>query len=480
MVDYGVCRNLNNLVAPIAVFLYKLKNKLPLELCLAVVIMQYGPNLPEHYAPIGQVPNYLPIPYPPTYYPTTQPPLTMQYGPNLPEHYVPNGQVSKYPPIPYAPTYYPTEHYATHGPVPNYPAESYATTYNPSIQHGDTMPPMHLSDPPRMPADAVRRPIAQPMTSLKYHSLPAAGHPRNSSFQHATTGSAFHSYARAPFTSVPPPLHARNAGADYAPQQARHGAKLPFPIEYREDMEADERAARMHFGSHAEPEAICLTHDTDASEFPEDKYADHWKRCQLLDMISDAYADTMVLPSAPRRTAVVSRENPWASTSKPPGSKSMPSTKKTPSAWHAWLGFKRNRPLMTVKQYEMLYAKLIERRPRDRQEDDAQYQMLVNIDALTIADELVETEKQRKNFRKREAARQLKTEEDARMAEALACPTQRTRRPIVFYTSDGLPNVSHEMQSAQIDADLWVEQGVVTSKSPPLPKHTKKKKKLPP
>ena len=55
------------------------------------------------------------------------------------------------------------EHYATHGQMPNYPAESYPTTYNPNIQHGDTMPPMHLSDPPRMPVDGVRRPIAQPM-----------------------------------------------------------------------------------------------------------------------------------------------------------------------------------------------------------------------------------------------------------------------------------------------------------------------------
>jgi len=107
----------------------------------------------------------------------------------------------------------------------------------------------------------------------------------------------------------------RNAGVDYASQQARHDAKLPVPMEYREDIEADERAARMHFGSHAKSEAICLTHDTDVSEFLEDKYAEHWKRCQLLNMISDAYADTMVLPSAPRRTAVFSREIPWASVS---------------------------------------------------------------------------------------------------------------------------------------------------------------------
>jgi hypothetical protein len=107
VVDYGVRTNLNNLVAPIAVFLYKLKNELPLELCLAVIIMQYGPNLPEHYAPNGQVPNYLPIPYPPTYNPTTQhsdmiPPLTMQYGPNLPEHYTMNAEVPNYLPESYA------------------------------------------------------------------------------------------------------------------------------------------------------------------------------------------------------------------------------------------------------------------------------------------------------------------------------------------------------------------------------------------
>jgi len=143
------------------------------------------------------------------------------------------------------------------------------------------------------------------------------------------------------------------------------------------------------------------------------------------------------------------------------------------------MGFESDRPLLTVKQYEMLYAKLLERRPRDRQEDNAQYQVHVKIDAMTIADELMEAEKQRKNSRKREAARQLKMEENAALAEALACPTQRTKKPIDFYTSDGLPNVSHEMQSAQIDADLWVEKGVVASKSPPLPKNPKTKKKLP-
>ena len=184
MVDYGVRRNLNNLVAPIAVFLYKLKNKLPLELCLAVIIMQYGPNLPERHVPNGQVPNYLPIPYAPTYLPTTQrsdmvPPLTMQYGPNLPEHHVPNGQVPNYLPIPvpnylpipYPPTYHPTtqhgdmvppltmqygptlpEHYVPNGqvpnylpiPVPNYLPIPYPPTYLPTTQHSDVVPPLTM------------------------------------------------------------------------------------------------------------------------------------------------------------------------------------------------------------------------------------------------------------------------------------------------------------------------------------------------
>ena len=165
MVNYGVRTNLNNLVAPIAVFLYKLKNELPLEHCLAVIIMQYGANLPEHYAPNGQVPYYVPAPYPPTYNPTTQhgdmvPPLIMPEGPNLPQHYATNGQ------------------------VPNHPAESYPTTYNPNIQHGGTIPPMHLSDPLRMPEDGIRRPMAQPMTSLQYYAFPEAVHPRNNSSNH--------------------------------------------------------------------------------------------------------------------------------------------------------------------------------------------------------------------------------------------------------------------------------------------------------
>ena len=266
MVDYGVRTNLNNLVAPIAVFLYKLKIELPLEHCLAVIIMQYGANLPEHYALNGQVPYYLQAPYPLTYNPTTQhsdmvPPLIMPEGPNLPQHYAMNGQ------------------------VPNHPPESYPPTYNLSIQHGGTIPPMHLSDPPRMPENGIRRLMAQPMTSLQYYAFPEAVHHKNNSFHHATTGSAFHSYARAPFTSVPPPLHVRNARAllgsgyaDFASQQARHDAKLPVPMEYREDVEADERAAQMHFSSHAKPEAIGHIHDTDANKFLEDMHSEHWER----------------------------------------------------------------------------------------------------------------------------------------------------------------------------------------------------------
>jgi len=462
VVDYGVRTNLNNLVAPIAVFLYKLKNELPLELCLAVIIMQYGPNLPEHYSPNGQVPNYLPIPFPPTYNPTTQhsdmiPPLTMQYEPTLPEHYAMNAQ------------------------VPNYLPESY-----PGIQHGGTMAPMHLSDPPRMPADAMRRPMAQPMTNFQHYAFPEAVHPRNNSFQHSATGSAFHSYARAPFTSVPPPLQGRNAGAPlgssyayYAPQQARYDAQLPLAMEYREDVEADERAARMHFGSHANPEAIGRMHDTDANRIMKDMHSEHWERCKLSDMMSEDYADTMLLPRAPRRTAAFSRDIPGASTSKAPGSNTVLSTKKSPSAWHSWMGFTSDRPLLTAKQYEVLYAKLIERRPRDRQENDAQYQVHVKLDAMSIADELAEAEKQRKKSRKRETARLLKIQEQAAIAEALACPTQRTKNPIDFYTSDGLPNVSPEIQSAYLDHALWVDKGVVASKSPPLAKNPKKKKKLP-
>jgi len=160
--------------------------------------MQYGPNLPEHHVPNGQVPNYLPIPVPnylpipcpPTYHPTTQhgdmvPPLTMQYGPTLPEHYVPNGQVPNYLPIPvpnylpipYPPTYLPTtqhsdvvppltmqygpyfpEHYATNGQVPNHPPESYPTTYNPNIQHGGKqfIPGITVFSTPQQAAHSIR------------------------------------------------------------------------------------------------------------------------------------------------------------------------------------------------------------------------------------------------------------------------------------------------------------------------------------
>jgi len=143
------------------------------------------------------------------------------------------------------------------------------------------------------------------------------------------------------------------------------------------------------------------------------------------------------------------------------------------------MGFTSDRPLLTAKQYEVLYAKLIERRPRDRQENDTQYQVHVKFDAMSIADELAEAEKQRKKSRKRETARLLKIQEHAALAEALACPTQRTKKPIDFYTSDGLPNVSPEMQSAYLDDALRVEKGVVASKSPPLAKNPKKKKKLP-
>ena len=88
-------------------------------------------------------------------------------------------------------------------------------------------------------------------------------------------------------------------------------------------------------------------------------------------------------------------------------------------------------------------------------------------------------QKSSKNSRKREAARQLKMKEHAALAEALACPTQKTKKPIEFYASDGLPNVSPEIQSAYLDHALWVDKGVVASKSPPLPKNPKKKKKLP-